>query len=239
MKRFFPLFGLMAVLVAVFVPANAFADGAYITVTETTPTTITIDTNLTGTLSSQSIPLTLFPGYFNNRAPNLVFRGPSVETNDSGSIDQYPGTLEIGDSLVGTLNPGYAGSVDNAINWLDPGSTPGNPLYDTLVFDGPGPVPDTSFLFSSENEVPTVGLQGAAICYDDAGSPVGCPVVPYGTVVNASYYLGWGANQTYGPITITFVDDVVATPEPATGMMLLTMFTWIGAAAFLRRCLTR
>jgi len=237
----FSLFGLTAVLVAVFVPADAFAGSVYITVTETTPTTITIDTNLTGLLTSQFITLPLLPGYYNNRAPNLVFQGPNVETNDTGSIDQYSGTLLVGDSLmdVPDLNS-YAGTVDNAINWLDPESTPGNPLYDTLVFDGPAPPPSESFLFSSDNELPTVGLQGESICYGDTAFPTDCPIVPYGTVVNAFYTLEWdtsnpsAAYDDYGAITITFIDraDEAGTPEPATWMMLLS---GIGGAALLRR----
>jgi hypothetical protein len=233
-KSFSPLF-LTAILVAVFVPANAFADDVYITVTETTPTTVTINTNLTGALTSQSLTMSLVPGYYNNRAPGLQFIGPDAKTNDTGgALGEYPGTLAIGDSLIDGPAVDYHGEDAAAINWLDPKSTPSTPLYDTLDVSGPGPVPDTSFLFSSDNEVPTVGLQGAGICYGDNGFPVDCPIVPYGTVVNAFYNLRWGSNDTYGPITVTFIDqaDVAVTPEPATWIMMLF---GIGGAALLRR----
>jgi hypothetical protein len=233
-KRIFGLI-LTAVLVAVFVPANA--SGASITVTEINPTTITIATDLTGLLTSQFMTLSLVHGYYNPRAPYLVSQGPNVETNDTGSIPEYSGALLVGDSVLDVPNSrGVSGSVWNAINWLDPESTPGNPLYDTLDFDGPAPAPAQSFLFTSDNAVPTFGIQGAGICYGDSGFPVDCPIVPYGTVVNAFYTLEWDANNVgyddYGAITVTFIDDAAGAPEPATWMMMLS---GIGGAALLRR----
>jgi len=237
MPRSLSLFGLTPVMFAVFLPANAF--GSFITVTETTPTSITIATDLTGLLTSSSFTVPLLHGYYNPRAPLLQFQGPDVESNDSdGGAGQSPGELLVGNSLIDVPNPTNAGTVDNAINWLEPESTPGHPLYDTLVFDGPDAPPDNSFLFTSDNQVPTVGLQGEAICYGALSSPVDCPIVPYGTVINAYYSLQWSVSSVpydhHGPLTITFIDHSgeVPTPEPTTWFLMLPA---LGAAALLRR----
>lgn len=246
MKRFFPLVGLTAVLVALFAPANAGAE--YITVTLVDPTTITIATDLTGQLTSQFFTVPLIHGYYNDRAPTLVFQGPNVESNDSdGGAGQVPGTPEVGTSFLDQVEPGFADSIDNAINWISPDSTPGNTLYDTFTFKGPGASPDNSFLFTSDNAVPTFGLQGQSICYGDpyppgtgapaGGLPVDCPIVPYGTVINAFYDLEGAVNDVpfdeHGAITITFIDDAAAAPEPATCWMMVV--SGICGAALLRR----
>jgi len=210
-KSSLPICGLAAWLALAIVPERSFADiAAYITLTETSPTTLVITTNLPGYINASPLVVPLGPGY-DPPGTSYQFGADAVAADPSGDIRF--GELVMGginmDQLNGEFNPD--GSVA-FVNWLDPGSTPSDPLYDTVAIPGFG----YTIAFASQNELPSFGITNGG-CYNDSGIPVSCPVLPYGTVFQDYYNLGWTVDNVpfdaYGPLTVTFI-DAAATPEP-------------------------
>jgi hypothetical protein len=219
--------GLAAALAITIFPARSFADiAAYITVTETSPSTVRLDTNLTGFLNAQSFTIQLFRGGYYPPGDPYSWSGPNVRANDISSQTNV-GDLVVGDNLREVPNPYSVGAegVADFINWLDPASTPGHPLYDTLAYQSFG----YSMAFATQNELPNFGVINGG-CYNDLGIPVPCPIAPYGTVINNYYNLSWSVHNapydTLGRLTTTFVAE--ATPEPGfyglMGLGLSTLF---------------